>query len=212
MRRLVLAATLLAAPAAGADRVVTVADPALRPAPTVRLVWSDPERILPQGFDEMAREVQAVFRPIGIDIVSRRADGYSASGELNVIFLSRDPRKQGRTMGRVNRHRHDALWIYVGTVRETLNLAGPAGRDGTWAERADYTRALGRVVAHEIVHTLVPDEPHATSGLMRASLSRDFLTAPFAPIDRRFARALARRLAAGSEEPARVAADLAGER
>jgi hypothetical protein len=48
---------------------------------------------------------------------------------------------------------------------------------------------------------------------MQASLSRDFLTASRAPIDRRFASALARRLSAGPvEEPSRVAADIAGER
>jgi hypothetical protein len=216
MRRLFLAATLLAAPAAGADRLVTVADPELRPAPTVRLACWDPERILSQGFDEMAREVQAVFRPIGIEIVWRHTDGESAPGELNVIFLSRDPARawnQGRTMGRVNRHRHDALWIYVAPVRETLDLAGPAGRRRMWAARTDYPRALARVVAHELVHTLVPDEPHAASGLMQASLSRDFLTAPRAPIDRRFTRALARGLSAAPvAEPARVATDIAGER
>jgi hypothetical protein len=217
MRRLVLAATLLAAPAAGADRLVTVPDPALRPAPTVRLVWWDPERILSQGFDEVASEVQAVFRPIGIEIVSRPADGSPAVGELNVILLSRDPARahdQRRTMGRVNRERHTALWIFTAMVRETLGLARPVGRDNKmWEERRDYPRALGRVVAHELVHALVPEEPHATGGLMQASLSRDFLTASRAPIDRRFASALARRLSAGSgEEPARVAADITGDR
>ena len=215
MRRLFLAAALLAAPAAGAERPVTVADPALQPAPIVRLVWWDPERILSQDFDQLAREVQAVFRPIGIEIVSRHADEYSVPGEVNVILLSSDPvraRDERRTMGRVNRERHYALWIFTATVRETLGLGRP-GRDRMWEERRGYPRALGRVVAHEIVHTLVPEEPHASSGLMRAALSRDFLTGPGAPIDRRFARALARRLAAGSlEEPARVAAAIAGER
>jgi hypothetical protein len=214
MRRLFLAATLLAAPAAGAgDRLV--ADPALRPAPTVRLAWWDPERVLSRDFDQMAREVQAVFRPIGIEIIWRRAEERSSAGELSVILLPSDParaRDPRRTMGRVNRELHDALWVFAASVRETLRLGRPAGRDRLWEERRDYPRALGRVVAHELVHALVPDEPHAPSGLMQAALSRDFLTGPRAPIDQRFARALARRLSPGPEEPARVAAEIAGER
>ena len=217
MRRLLLAAMLIAAPAAAAERLATVTDPALRPATTLRLVWWDPDKILSQDFDEIACEVQAVFRPIGIEVVSRHAEGPSAAGEVNVILLSRDPARaqdKRRTMGRVNRERHTALWIFAATVRESLGLAPPGvGRYRMWEERHDYPRALGRVVAHELVHSLVPDQPHATSGLMQASLGRDFLTASRAPIDRRFASALARRLSAGPvEEPARVAADLAVER
>lgn len=214
MRRLFLAATLLAVPVAGSERAATVAGPAVRPAATVCLVWWDPERILSEHLDATAREVEAVFRPLGIEIVSRLANGPSEAGELNVVLLSRDPAHDRRhTMGRVNRETGTALWIYTGMVRELLGLAWPSGRNKIWEERRDYPRALGRVVAHEIVHVLVPGQPHALSGLMEASLGRDFLTAHAAPIDRRFASALARRLSAESvEEPARVAADVRGER
>jgi hypothetical protein len=213
MRRLVLAALLLAAPVAGADGIDTTGDLALRTPPTVRLVWWDPELVLSEDFDQLESEVQAVFRPIGIEIVSRRADGPSMTGELNVVFLAGDRapgHERQRAMGRVKRDRYSALWIFTGTVRETLGLARPGGRAKKPAELRDYPRALGRVVAHEIVHTLVPEEPHATSGLMQPSLGRDFLTASRAPIDRRFASALARRLLAESTaEPARLAADVA---
>ncbi|MFI5007564.1 MAG: hypothetical protein ACHQKZ_08985 [Solirubrobacterales bacterium] len=216
MRRLVLAALLLAAPAAGAERTDTATDLALRAPHTVRLVWWDPERVVSQDFDRLESEVQAVFRPIGIEIVSRRAEGASVTGELNVVFLSGDRapgHERQRAMGRVKRDRNTALWIFTGTVREALGLARPAGGNKALAELRDYPRALGRVVAHEIVHTLVPDEPHASSGLMQASLGRDFLAGPRAPIDRRFASALARRLLEESAaEPALVAADVARER
>ena len=90
MRRLVLAALLLAAPASGAERIDTAADLALRTPHTVRLVWWDPEKVVSQDFDQLESEVQAVFRPIGIEIVSRRAEGASVTGELNVVFLSGD--------------------------------------------------------------------------------------------------------------------------
>ena len=38
--------------------------------------------------------------------------------------------------------------------------------------------ALGRVLAHELVHTIAPECPHTTHGLMAERLSRRMLTAP----------------------------------
>ena len=42
--------------------------------------------------------------------------------------------------------------------------------------------ALGRVVAHELVHALAPSVPHGT-GLMSAALTTRQLTAPSIPFD-----------------------------
>lgn len=216
MRRLFLAVLLMAVPAAGAERAVTAADPAPLPAATLHLVCWDPEQILPLDLDQLTSEIQAVLQPTGIEIVARRAEGPSLAGELNVVFLSGDRapgHSKRRAMGLVKRDPNSALWIFTGMVRQTLGLTRRSDFDRPWEERRNYPRALGRVVAHEIVHTLVPDEPHATSGLMQATLGRDFLTASRAPIDRRFAGALARRLSGESAgEPARLAADLPGER
>jgi hypothetical protein len=205
MRRVFLAATLLTAPAAAAE------------TPTVHLVWSDPERVLTSDFDAMAREVQTVFRPLGIEVGWRRADERSAADdELNVVLLANDPARalhHRETMGRVHRDRSTALWIYAGRVRATLGLASAAGRAATLEERRDYPRAIGRVVAHELVHALVPEQPHAGRGLMQAGLNRAFLASPRASIDERSASALARRFSAGpSEAPILVATDTPDER
>ena len=42
-------------------------------------------------------------------------------------------------------------------------------------ERQQIATALGRVVAHEVVHALAPLQPHATQGLLSATLNRSHL-------------------------------------
>lgn len=206
MRHLLLATVLLAGPAGAADR-----GPGPRPRewPTVRLVWSDPGRVLPDGFAEIGREVRGVFRPLGVDVAWRRADQRPASGgELNVVFLPRDParsRNYRDTLGRVMRDKDTALWIYSERVRWALGLA-PAVIQVSLRERSDYPRALGRVVAHELVHAIAPDEPHAPRGLMQATLNLALLIGPHAQIEEGCARAFLRHLsvrAAREPEPDR---------
>lgn len=43
--------------------------------------------------------------------------------------------------------------------------------------------ALGRVLAHELTHTIAPECPHTHTGLMAATLSRRMLTAPGVTFD-----------------------------
>lgn len=216
--RALLFVPVLVVPLAGA---ADGADPAPRPQPTpavVELVWSDPAHMLPAGFDEMAREVRSIFRPLGVDVAWRRADDRPVSGdELNVILLAADP--AGRlhrrpTMGRVERTRHTALWIFAGRVRQTIGLDRAAIMRATLQYQRDYPRALGRVVAHELVHAIAPREPHADRGLMQANLNGAVLTAPRLAIDeggaRAFVRELANRATADGADPA--AKDSGGDR
>jgi hypothetical protein len=49
--------------------------------------------------------------------------------------------------------------------------------------------AVGRVIAHEVVHALAPSVPHGV-GLMSASLTRRHLTAASIPVDPEVALAL----------------------
>jgi hypothetical protein len=56
-------------------------------------------------------------------------------------------------------------WIYLDRVRWAM---GHAGRP---EPEAVFARALGRVMAHELIHALAPDAPHAHSGLMCERLS-----------------------------------------
>ena len=71
-----------------------------------------------------------------------------------------------------------AAWILVPQVRASLGL--PAERVA--GEGPILGRALARVMAHELIHLLAPELPHAPAGLMKATLSRDFLRRPATPL------------------------------
>lgn len=166
-----------------------------RPA-DLALVFFDPTSALPRGWEGLATEVLAVFRGLGVE-ASWRAGGTfgdSEVPEVPVILLPRDPLVSRRgVMGLVIRDQQPqrAVWIFRDAVSATLRSPS----DGTNA--ADpflLDRALARVAAHEIVHAVAPDAPHAPKGLMRHALSREFLTGAKAPIDRRCAASFVARL------------------
>lgn len=102
------------------------------------------------------------------------------------------------TMGRVRRTRSSALWIFAGRVRQAISLDWVPSVRERFTDPADYSRTLGRVVAHELVHAIVPHEPHATRGLMQPSLNRTVLTSQRIAIDERFREAILREIASRS--------------
>jgi len=57
-------------------------------------------------------------------------------------------------------------------------------------QRRDFGVALGRVVVHELVHVLIPAQPHVREGLMAAKLSGAQLRGPTPPIAPATAQAL----------------------
>jgi hypothetical protein len=170
-----------------------------RPA-DLTLVFFDPAGVLRTGFEPLAEEVRSIFRGLGVE-VSWRADGsYGESPipEVPVILLERRPgRRPGpeRIMGLVMRDQQPqrAVWLFAENVRFTL---GRPGRPGPPDPELDLSlaRALARVAAHEIVHAMAPDEPHASEGLMRHALGKKFLLGAQAPIDARCARTFLARL------------------
>ena len=58
-------------------------------------------------------------------------------------------------------------------------------------------RAVGRILAHELVHLIAPDLPHARSGLMGASVGRAQLLGNGVGLDPALGPTVRQRLAAG---------------
>jgi|SRR5688572_30531884 len=175
--RAVSAAMAIAAatsvPAAGGERECSV---------ETRLQWVDVEGLARFAYSAMAREARHVLAEHGVCAELARASPRSvrADGEIGVVLL--------RSMGGsgVGRHVMGAtlssypgnatVWVYLDEVASAVGLAGRALESGSAADRAGFGRALGRVVAHEVVHTLLPERPHDSAGLMSASLGRHELT------------------------------------
>jgi hypothetical protein len=179
-RRLAVAALALASIAGSAA--------AESPEP-LRLVWTDPARAA-LGVDALARdEAGALLRRMGLSASWRRGDANEIArpGEVRVILLDRgtDQAPGIPVLGATPSRFEGApfVWVHVPNVRAAAGLrpGGTVAAVDPASARA-LGIALGRVVAHELVHALAPSVPHGT-GLMSAKLTRRQLTAATLPVD-----------------------------
>ena len=169
--------------------VVGAARPANAGETALRLAWIDPARVA-AGFDGLARkEASHLLRRMGVAASWRRAEAGELAdpGEVRVIFLDRAAaRPSGVTvLGATPTRFADSpfVWVHVPSVRASLGLPPAGPRPGMSAvEARALAIAIGRVVAHELVHAVAPHVPHGI-GLMSASLGRRQLTAASIGLD-----------------------------
>jgi hypothetical protein len=100
------------------------------------------------------------------------------------------------------------IWVYVPIVARTLDLELDAVATSPEDQRLVGV-ALGRVLAHEVVHLLAPEVEHADTGVMRSRLHAFYLTRGRPALEGECAAALARgarawRAAGGSPRTAHV--------
>ena len=174
--------------------------------PDLILVLYDPRGALPSGAEVMAREVEAIFAGLGVNVGWRKGGSGITFGdgpvpEMAVVLMPGDPRwerKEDHVMGHVLRRQtpNRAMWLFVSNVRWTLGFRPQARKGAPPSEWREVGVALGRVVAHELIHAVAPEEPHAEDGLMRHSLDGRGLRAKDVTIDARCARAFLAGLAA----------------
>ena len=155
----------------------------------VTLVWYDIEGLLPRDIGGMAREVVSVFREIGVEVrwrIGAEGEAPRAPGRLEVpiILLATPSGSAGPgVMGVVLRDHPppSPVWIFLSSVRKVLGH--PAGRSRSPSPRPepDLDVALGRIVAHEVVHAIAPWRPH-THGLMGRAIDRAGLTGARRPL------------------------------
>jgi hypothetical protein len=152
----------------------------------VRMVWLDVEGAT-VGVDGVARsECRSVLGEAGLDVVWRRGKGgeEARTGEIRILVVDHlvmDPYKKRSIMGATPAEwrQHPVAWIHVGSVRATLGFPPDFPiLDLPLKARRDIGVALGRVVAHEVVHVLAPGLKHGGSGLMSVTLTRDKLISP----------------------------------
>ena len=181
--------------------------PPSRPA-ALQLLWFDPLDALPAvAEDALAVEVRSIFRGLGVEVAFRKAGPETTYGdgpvpEVPVILLRDDPvpdRRPRRVLGLVVRDQEPnrAVWTFLENVSWTLGQE--RGRRTTSGLLA-LGVALGRVVAHEVIHAIAPEEPHSKNGLMGHTMSRAFLLSARAPLEDRCARAFLSGLAARMAE------------
>jgi hypothetical protein len=152
-------------------------------AAVLRLVWFDPADVA-SGSETVARaEATALLARMGATVSWRRATSPEPiqSGDIWVTLIGEGPQTasgplvlgatgKGHTVASV-------VWVRVPNVRAALGISRTMSILALPPfERRLLAVALGRVIAHEVVHARVPSLPHGT-GLMSRSLTRRQLTA-----------------------------------
>lgn len=185
------------------------------PRPTVsviRLVWFDPSDLAP-GSEAVARaETARLLARMGATarwLAGTPGEVNSGQG-LPVILLGEGPTASDADLLGATHRRH-VVWVRVPNVRAAVGIAWRRPVPGlSPGEQRVLGVALGRVIAHEVVHAVVPSLPHRT-GLMADSLGRRQLAAASIPIDPETARAL-RAALGGAPAPAGAVALARGAR
>jgi hypothetical protein len=139
----------------------------------VRAAEIDLARLTPLTRAAMRHELGALLAPASLALSWRtaRPDGETDPDELRVVLLPRvgvGP-DRGALGAAANRGLVRTIWVYVPSVATTLGLDPEAVVTSLESQRLVGV-ALGRVVAHELVHALAPAVEHAGGGLMRPRL------------------------------------------
>ncbi len=145
--------------------------------------WTDPEQREPPAVKrQLYKETDALFASWGVSI--RSSEGVDSGGEQDVRVVLLDRTRLGDRGGLVLGETHlkplelPAVWILVPNVRAVVE------RRGEVASSPVLGRALARVAAHEILHTL--GLGHAPQGLMRRGLGTSDLTSPWIRVSEGF--------------------------
>jgi hypothetical protein len=149
-----------------------------RRAGSLSVVWVDVAGTAPWAYPVAAHEVTALLERMDVRGLVERGDVHSVvtGSEVIVVLLPHRPpnsRLSEGVMGSTSTSEGSprALAVFAAEVSRTL---GFATESGGWSpvQRRDFAVALGRVIVHELVHTVIPDRPHDRRGLMAASLNR----------------------------------------
>jgi hypothetical protein len=166
-------------------------------APVLVLRISDPERQAPFSLHGVHAEVQRLFAPLGVRVLLDGEPDTEGQTSVQVILLSRDRSHGGvhaDTMGAVQRSEgsNSAVWILLSNVHYAL---GGSREHQALLPVELVARAVGRVLAHELVHLIMPEMPHASTGLMQPRLGRAFLLKDELRLDPALSSVLRTRLA-----------------
>src|SRR5262245_14972454 len=148
-----------------------------RPPAQLGLVVYDVQGLLSSNDSDrtadMIEEAREIFEAMGVATSWKRGGFGTVHGagplrEIPVILLADAPGKlssQRDVLGLIPKSQPPAIWVFVENVKRSIGAAAADGRA--------VAVAVGRVVAHEMVHSLAPALGHTRGGLMRHALDRD---------------------------------------
>jgi hypothetical protein len=141
----------------------------------VKVVEVDRSSLAPLTSSAMHDELGLVLKPASLAVAWRRSrpGAETDPDEVRLVFLRSTGLGADRGLGVLgSTARHGSVpttWIYVPNVALALGL-DPETVPASFEAQRVLGVALGRVVAHELVHVLAPGVEHAGVGLMRPKL------------------------------------------
>jgi hypothetical protein len=170
-RRLGVGISLLSWPLALAG--VAGADPPAAGSLQLHAAEIDIASLTPLTRAAMQHELGTLLEPASLAVAWRtvRPGAETEPDELSFVFLSSKGvgPDRGALASTANRGLVRTTWVYLPSVAATLGLGLEAVATSFDAQRLIGV-ALGRVLAHEMVHAMAPDVEHARVGLMRSRL------------------------------------------
>lgn len=168
---------------------------------SLTLVWYDTYRLLPGSFEEMAREVIRIYDDVGVEVAWEPGsldyvDGVDSDPlRIAIVLLPTKPKGWGLkedAMG-VATFREGAkgsVYVFFPALIKTLELSTQVTDLYHPRSRKMVSRAMARVVSHELLHVMAPQYPHTKGGLMNGNMSKNYLERPLVHFDEVSARVL----------------------
>jgi hypothetical protein len=153
-------------------------------SPQLFLIWNDAYKLLPISCEGIGEEVTEIFEALGIRVswtkAGQREVTDTVAVQVRVILMPKLSSKWSlpeHTMGVVIGEKvpRESVFISYSGVLRTMGFEPTPDRKRSPKERAELTRALGRVIAHELAHAIVPERDHDSDGLLAANLKRSHL-------------------------------------
>lgn len=166
-------------------------------------------RLKPEVRDVLVYEVESILSAAGVTVewVERASEPVGPAGpspEVHVVLLESHP--EGWHLGDnvlgaafADRGPRRSILAFLDGVVRALGRADSPGFGRIARGQREIARALGRVVAHEVIHAVAPDHPHAEEGLMGPRQSRASLLRKEVALDPCCVVALREGLAASSQ-------------
>ena len=176
-----------------------VATPSMGPRVGVLWIGADPQSPCSLDVQRVEREVRRIFDGMGVEIDWKvpATSAVQQREEIMVVALPADPLKRTRLMGATT-HGSSTVWVYCSAVARALDLD-----PHTPGSTPLLSQAVGRVVAHELVHALAPALQHTVQGLMAARWAPKRLLDPVLDADPATRLAIQKLLAASVAAVAR---------
>jgi hypothetical protein len=162
-----------------------------RETPTLTVVWNDFYRLFPvNALELLGEELHRIFQENGLSVrLHTPSIGENLllipEPRVTAVVTDADPARFGlgrNTMAASvgERSKRFSVFVFLPAIRRTLGHdADPLPR-----RTMELTRAMARVLAHELVHVLAPERGHSETGLMSRTLTRRLLLSDSIELDR----------------------------